>query len=371
VDTDGVRRRAHAIRYDRRMFRTNLGKHVDELAQALGNRDDKAFVAALQGIARATPKVRPEEVDAALARLAPVLADVPFGMGGDLAQIAGSMVDYGTDPAIALPILVGRAAEAMEQAARFSALYGAAFGDLPDAGDPDLIGSTLEQFVATAPERGMDQQDAYLLVQAWFAGGQWVQPVLYLSQRKDVRIALPERARLTAAVEAMREHIETAHWLCGLLLVLDDEPLLVLHRATGRGYRVTISGIGDNFQLHTLLAAALIGDESRGLLPGERPSEVEIAAASDGEDLTPAGGIRGNFNLVDAYGEWIWNEGRPADIPKLEGIRVVVLDPPPYQRSWNAGRPYPLMRPEVTVTGLLPPDEAGHWLGLVKPSQRG
>jgi hypothetical protein len=169
----------------------------------------------------------------------------------------------------------------------------------------------------------------------------------------------------------MREHIETAHWLSGLLLVLDDEPLLVLDHATGRGYRVTISGIGDNFQLHTLLAAALIGDESRGLLPGRRPTEAEIAAASDGEDLTPSGGIRGNFNLVDAYGEWIWNEGRPADIPKLEGVRVVVLDPPPYERSWNAGRAYPLMRPTVTVTGMLPAGEARQWLGLVKPSQRG
>jgi hypothetical protein len=169
----------------------------------------------------------------------------------------------------------------------------------------------------------------------------------------------------------MREHVGTAHWLYGLLLVLDDEPMVVLHRATGRGYRVTISGIGDNFQLHTLLAAALIGDESRGMVPGKRPTDAEIAAASDGEDMTPAGGIRGNFNLVDAYGEWIWNEGRPADIPELEGTRVVVIDPPPYARSWNPGRAYPLMRPTVTVTGLLPPDEAKHWLSLVKPSQRG
>jgi hypothetical protein len=353
------------------MFRANLGKHVDELVNAVGNRDDSGFSAALQGIAKATPKARPDEVDAALAELVPVLAGIPFGMGGDLAQIAGSMVDFGTSPAIVLPTLVGRAAEAMEQAARFAQLYGSAFGDPPDAGDPELIGSTVERFVETAPDRGMDRQDAYLLVQAWFAGGQWVRPVLYLSQRKDVRVALPERPRLTAAVEAMREHVETAHWLFGLLLVLDDEPLVVLHRATGRGYRVTIGGIGDNFQLHTLLAAALVGDESRGLLPGRRPTEAEIAAASEGEDVTPSGGIRGTFNLVDANGEWIWNEGRPADIPKLEGVRVGVLDPPPYERSWNAGRLYPRMRPAVSVTGVLPPDEARHWLGLVKPPQRG
>jgi len=66
------------------------------------------------------------------------------------------------------------------------------------------------------------------------------------------------------------EHFNTAHWLHGLLLVLDDEELIVLHRPTGRGYRVTMSGIGDNFQLHILLAATLTGDESRGMIPLRR-----------------------------------------------------------------------------------------------------
>lgn len=32
--------------------------------------------------------------------------------------------------------------------------------------------------------------------------------------------------------------------------------------------------------------------------------------------------------------------GRPADTPSLEGTRVVVIDPPPYVRTWNAGRAY-------------------------------
>ncbi|WP_446218851.1 hypothetical protein [Micromonospora sp. IBHARD004] len=353
------------------MFGASLGKRVNDLVGAVENRDDERFFAALQGVARATPKARRDEVQAALGRLVPVLEQIPFGMGGDLAQLAGSMADYGTDPAVVVPTLVNRATGAMEQAARFEQLHRAAFGAVPDAEDPAQIESTLERFVSSAAERGMTEQDAAGLVEAWFCGGQWVQPVLYLSQRKDVRAMLPERPRLTAAIDATREQIGTAHWLYGLLLVLDEEPLIVLHRATGRGFRVTISGIGDNFQLHTLLAAALIGDESRGMLPGQRPSAAEIAAASDCEDLTPPGGIRGNFNLVDAAGEWIWNEGRPADIPKLEGMRVVVVDPPPYQRTWNAGRPYPLMRPTVTVHGPLRADEAARWLSLVKPSQRG
>ena len=139
--------------------------------------------------------------------------------------------------------------------------------------------------------------------------------------------------------------------------------------AAGRGYRVIISGIGDNFQLHTLLAASLIGEEQRGMIPGQPPAPAEIAAASEGE-VAPPDGIKGNFNLVDAYGAWIWNEGRPADIPRLEGTRVVVIDPPPYERTWNAGRAYPLMRPSVTVTAILPAAEAARWLSKVKKPSR-
>ncbi|MEN3615192.1 hypothetical protein AAH979_37390 [Plantactinospora sp. ZYX-F-223] len=352
------------------LFGKNLGKSCDELIDAAARRDADGFHKTLERIAGATTKAKPGEVQEVLGRLAPLLAEIPIGMGGDLAKVAGGMTDFGGDPMVVLPTLVRRATDAMERAARFATAYGEACGDLPDAEDPSLIEATIERFVGAAPQAGLSEREAYGLVEAWFAGGDWVQPVLYLAQRKEVRTALPERARLTPAIDATREHIGTAHWLYGLLLVVDDTPLTVLHRPTGRGYRVTISGIGDNFQLHTLLAASLIGDESRGLLPGERPSPAAIAAATDGEDLTPAGGIRGQFNLVDAYGEWIWHEGRPADIPLLEGERIVVLDPPPYARSWNAGRLYPLMRPSLTVDRILAGDEAAHWLGMVKSSQR-
>jgi hypothetical protein len=33
-----------------------------------------------------------------------------------------------------------------------------------------------------------------------------------------------------------------------------------------------MSGVGDNFQLHTPLADRLIGDPGRGLVSGERPA---------------------------------------------------------------------------------------------------
>lgn len=250
-----------------------LSEGCTELINAFRDRDPDRVDELLPQVAAAARQAGADEVQDALARLTRVLADVSYGIGGEVVQLAGVLADRAPDPSVLLPALVYRVTEVMEDAAQFAAVWGESLGD----------------------------------------------------------------------------------------------PLTVLHRPTGRGYRVVISGIGDNFQLHTLLAARLIGDEARGFLPGERPSAVEIAAATDGPDLTPADGITGVFNLVDRFGDWIWNEGRPADIPRLEGERVVVLDPPPYLRSWNAGRVYPLMRPSLEVQRVLAAGEAERWLGLVKP----
>ena len=50
-----------------------------------------------------------------------------------------------------------------------------------------------------------------------------------------------------------------AGFLTRMLQVLDDEELLVLSPEPRVGFRVRIRGIGDNFQLHTLLAGSIIG----------------------------------------------------------------------------------------------------------------
>jgi hypothetical protein len=117
------------------------------------------------------------------------------------------------------------------------------------------------------------------------------------------------------------------------------------------------------------LAARLIGREDQGWLPGTPPTPAMVAAADGSGDPIPAGGVVGQFNLVDIHGKWLWNEGRPADIPVTDGERVVVIDPPPYQRSWNAARAYPLMKPTMRVDRQLSTEEAHGWLAKAKPSK--
>jgi len=349
---------------------SNRGKTLpeltDQLIEALRQRDERAFGRAMKSIVQQAETASPQELTDALQVLKPVMESVPFGMGVELARLAAGFVELGGDALVLLETLALRVCDGLETAARFPGMWEAEVGGekLPDSADDDKIPFVLERLRSNESRHGAE---------TWFTMDQWIPSLLLPLQQAAGRKALARndnlKQRLTAATEATHEVIGSSHWLYGLLKVLDDERIVVLHRASGHGYELTIGGIGDNFQLHTLLAAHLIGDPARGLIEGTPPDRAWVAAASDGPELEPPGGIRGQFNLVDASGAWIWNEGRPCDIPKLDSVRIIVLDPEPYERSWNAGRAYPLMYPSVRVDRHLSEAEAAAWLARVSPGQ--
>jgi len=128
-----------------------------------------------------------------------------------------------------------------------------------------------------------------------------------------------------------------------------------------------IGGVGDNDQLHTLLAARLIGDPGAGWLPGVPPTAAMIAAADGTGDWMPEGGIVSQFSIVDVCGRPL--DSRPAYIPLLDGERVIVLDPPASPYGWDAGRVYPLMKPTMRVDSVLSADAARTWLATARPAR--
>jgi hypothetical protein len=65
----------------------------------------------------------------------------------------------------------------------------------------------------------------------------------------------------------------------------------------------------------------------------------------------------GSFNLLAPDGTWVWNEGTPTDIPVVDGVRLLVLDPPPYERSWPAGRFFPHMTGDLVLERVLGEEE--------------
>ncbi|MFD0556611.1 hypothetical protein ACFQ3B_06070 [Stackebrandtia endophytica] len=330
---------------------TPLPQICTELSAAYAARDVDPYLAAMNALSAAAPHCEPSDVDTALHSLAPILREAHLGRGGGLPAFAYDIAEHATGPGPLLPVLVDRAIEALTGAAAFTIAAAGLDMALPDPEDQSAAADTLAAFTAGGGDPA--------LVEAWFAANDWTRPLLWLSVRGDVRAIFPKRDELIAVAETV-EHIYAAAWLPDLLRVLDDEPMLVLHRPTGRAFRVTISGVGDNFQLHTLLAVHLIGAAG---LPGDPPSAVEAAAATDGE-VQPEEVIRGRFNLVDAFGERVWNEGIPADIPLLDGERVLVLDDPEYSMVWGTGRPFPSMVPTMVVEELLQA-EAAVWWGSV------
>ncbi|MFJ6833505.1 hypothetical protein [Streptomyces sp. NPDC091209] len=331
--------------------RGRLAAAVERFEAAVQAQDGDAAEDALARLTRGFGKATDSELRAAGPRLAALLGEVPPGPRARVAVLTGACVERGADPVACAPAVFAGALDAFEQAAVFCERWAA-------DGRGKLPGHEGE---------GMEEADferiGFEPVMAWQALPQFEPACVAMLNSPRVRREVPGREGLRAAVARVADlSRDPFRCLAYALAVLDDEPLVALDRATGAGYALRASGIGDNFQLHTLLADALIG---RGLVKGEAPSAEAVARCRDRAGMVPT---TGSFNLVGADGEWIWNEGTPADIPVVDGVRLVVIDPPPYRRSWSAGRFFPGMTGELVFDHALAPEQSAALLTRVAKS---
>ena len=314
----------------------------------------------------------PDELTSAVGELARVLAYRPEGVFARLALIAGAFVEWGGS---ALPLAADApvcALVTMRLRLRFSRLWPAAAGGRPEPGPGRAPGMAelADLFAAAAERLGLSAREADSITLAWFDVGHWVNLMTTVMARREFRNAAGLLPEIGDAAAELGDSVPRAQWLPGLAQVLDDEPAVVIDDATGRGFRLTMSGVGDNFQLHTLLADRLIGDPSHGLLAGQRPAPAWVAAATTGPPRPPGGDyIKRRFRLFDATGSYIYPEGRPANIPPVEGARVIVLHPPRGDYSWTSGRTYEHMAPALTLDYIMTPQEAAAWRGLTAPAR--
>ncbi len=330
---------------------------MTELEQAVEARDGARTEKTFAAVMRALQQAPDDELVPAGPRLAALLPSFPpVGPRPYLANAAGYCVERGADPlACAGPILDAVRRDLLD-ATEFARRWTAAGGVEDQLPEPD------EKMIddALLARLGDDEYEALRLALAWCSTDGWQPPALaVLCRSAEVRrryaAALLPVARDLAALES-----HDLKCLVYALAVLDDEPLIVLHRPTGRGFEVRIGGIGDNFQLHTLLAHVLVGG---GHVPGDAPSAESVLLATD---PAPAQGrtdvvATGAFELLAPDGERIWNEGLPDDIPVVEGRRLLVLDEPTYRRSWNADRFFPHLPGAAELTRVLSADETRTW----------
>lgn len=345
----------------------SLRGFIDELIGSIEAGDYTAFRRSAEGLAAAGPQAGPAELSAAVTRLAPIIPRIsgPFAKA---AVFAGALVEWGGSSLPLAPVTPARAAADLELSGMFPGVWARVSGGqpLPDQEDEAAEPGAAEVLSAAADRLGLPGPASRQFATAWFHAGDWMMLMITLLSIREFRAAMASRERLRAAAAVMADRSARAGWLYGLTLVLDDEPLIVLDAGSGRGFQLTMSGIGDNYQLHTLLA-----DRLATRVPGLEPPERHwVAAATDTPPTLPGGAvIQRRCRLFDGHGSYVYPEGRPADIQPFDGARVLVLHPPLGRFGWSSGRTYEHMRPTLTFDRELDPPEAAGLLARVETAR--
>ncbi|MDA2811766.1 hypothetical protein O4J56_14080 [Nocardiopsis sp. RSe5-2] len=336
-----------------------------ELIDASVASDTERFPEAVHRVYNLAHHVPAEERELALEALGTLLSGGHTGPGitADLCVVAGALVESGAIPGETGTTVVRLLRTMGQGAAVFLHAWNAAgAGEVPD---PDEVTAQAEQTVAEE----LGETAATATICWWTIRRHALAAATMLADhrvRAAVRGDTALGAELIAISNQLSARLEEFAEMRALLRMTGATSALVLDRATGRGFRVFFEGIGDNFQLHTLLADALVGEEGQGL-PGHRPDERWTAAFRDTEPDPAAGPVKGWWNLVALDGSWVWNEGVPADIPTHDGEHVLVLDAQPYPRSWNARRRHPQVTGWLEVDTELGPEETEQWWARAAP----
>ncbi|MFL1426411.1 MULTISPECIES: hypothetical protein [unclassified Nocardiopsis] len=324
------------------------------------------FPAAVHDVFRLSSQVPQEELAVAMEALAPVLSDCESAanVAADLAVLAGALVEAGA-PAGQVGLEVLRQLGSYGQAAvAFMHAWDKTGGGAPP--HPSEVGEAEEQRVEEVLG-----ENAPLATVGWWTClryGLAAKAMLGDAQvRAAVRADSGALEGLSQIVHALSTRLPEFTEVGELLRMAEADSVLVLDRASWRGFRIRFDGIGDNFQLHTLLADALIGKEGRRL-PGSRPDPRWTAACLDGTADPLADVVRGEWDLVGGDGTWVGNEACPADIPVVDGERVLVLEPQTLAHSWRAGRRHAHIPGSLTIAEELHPDEATGWWSRMHPA---
>ncbi|MFD0277764.1 hypothetical protein ACFVHB_28160 [Kitasatospora sp. NPDC127111] len=344
----------------------SLDDAISELEAANEAADIERFDAAFRLVGGLLGPAGARESAAVGPRLAALLPAAPPFERAHLAMMVGACVERGADPVACADQVLAGLREALTGALlmieRWKETGG---GELPDP-EADNPG---EAHARIADPDDPDGWPAHRAVIGWWTLHLWRMASFAVYTHAAVRTSARVSGVTDVLVELIERYGDEQHDLKGLLYLmktLDDEPLLVLDRPSGTGYLVRLDGLTDNFQLHTLLAELLIGG---GHLPGTRP-DPEVVALSRTEEVDGRRRVTalGAFNLLAPDGSWIWNEGTPSDIPVVDGVRTLVLDPQPYERSWSAGRFIPQVPGDLRLERVLAPSEAAELLSRTAPA---
>ncbi len=292
----------------------------------------------------------PAEREQALILLAPVIPDASPSPASVIAVFAGALVEQGTSPDKVAVAVITRLQTLLEDAAPFIQAY------LETGVEGERV--PLPEFFQTMVKSMRKSAAAWAGISLFALSAETM-----LAFSEPVRRRVLTEGTLAVQIAPIITLDQRVKGLDTFLKRATPQPMTVLHPDTRQGYRLQMVGIATNFQLHTLLADALIGNPEEGWLRGHRPDSASVAAAHGDttQDALSLGvfnlvswhALRRDFTVSDNSDYWIWNEGTPDDIPLFEDQRVLLLTPPPYVRSWRSGNGIHGLRAEITVLEKL------------------
>ena len=355
---------------------SELVRHANELASAVDGIDWSA--ARVESCCRAllvegeaaTAADRAAALEILVARLARANIDDADGVA-HVAISAGTLVESGASARTLGEVLLAKLPPVLTAARRYADLCLADTVDSPksdaheDGDHDDAVTDVDGHSIARNRFRshlGDDRSGGAAL--AYLRA--WVLPtVAALTRDRDLLLRAIADEQLRELAAALRE--SDAHWLDVLLGAQVGVEWLALFPCENRGFRVLLDGIVGNFDLHALLAEAIV---PLGIAGERNPPDV-IARVRGETSVSSCDFVVGAWNLYTAraasfdladpraapVGTWVWGEGLPRDVPAIDGVRTVLVGPPAYARTWNIGRTFSALPARIDVVRELGPDE--------------
>jgi hypothetical protein len=291
-----------------------------------------------------------------LRRVAPMVGATDPFKAAVMAMVGGTLVEFGADPV---------------------ELAGPLFARLP--GFLALAESVSGQVGKISPEKAFATNPDG--VKAWHGLSLMMLPTMAVLTRSMAhRQAARASAELLRGIAAMREQNREASFVSQVLGFTDGMELVVLHPDEGKGFRVALEAVNTNFHLFTLLQGSLIGGghlpgaardpELTGVATGAVPHKRLLSDTAVWQFYAWAALVTDRTSAQDSMKTWIWGKGKPEDIPKFEGTRVVVLGPPvlgmpPWDSNFFANI-HDALKSKAEVVEVLPAEKVMQWLDRIR-----
>jgi hypothetical protein len=316
-----------------------------------------------------------EEIQSAVATLATALDFDNLTHAGQAAMVIGALIHQGFDPTPASEPLIARLDYLLTMCGRMVAAVELELDKTAgsiDREEENLFERTLCQL---APTRQIEMEAWQALAEFFYLPG--VELFCSNAQARRAGVYLRDTTKQIA------HYHSGAYWLDRVLSVLFEEPILVIEPNTQLGFEGKMSGVADNFQLHTLLMDIFPHKQPWNIRRRVARQAVEIAQGKGAQSGDTA--IVGTWNLYNWYAVgadlklpdlsdrsssqyWIWGEGCPEEIAVFSGFRVILLGAPSYSRSFGSQRAFASLPAQITCDRFLNRAEVAAWLAMMAAS---